>query len=491
MTIDTYREIVACLRNLIEGTRWEGNVYCVGGCCRDEILGTDIHDIDLAVSLPDGGIRFAEWLERKHLLLQKPVEYPKFGTAMVILKQFPDHDLELVQTRSEQYNDRNSRNPETAFGTVEEDCLRRDFTINSLYYDISRDEYIDLTRRGRKDIEDHVIRTPVDPDMTFDDDPVRILRCVRFAARFDWEIEPQTYEALKRNIARLSIVSPNRMRNEIERMLLGPRPVKALKMLREIGAIHYIMPELEPLFHLRQPGHPYWTVWDHTLKVVEMVEPVAELRFAALLHDVGKAVTVKKEPQYDQHETSGANLIRKFLYRLHCHTEFTKTVIYLVINHTAFRTCGDQGQFVQDKRLRKLQYLSHSRRRFSMLLQLVHVDNVAQHPPYCLPAQIPAVERHIEKMDREGTSMYHYHLPVSSEEIRSVKGPLTERQLRRTEDYLLRLVFENPSRSVENLLKHLREYNTGSLASAQSLNKRRRSKTRHKRKVKNPPAANE
>lgn len=485
MTVERYREIIRTLRDLIKNTPWEGNVYCVGGCCRDELTGTDIHDIDLAITVPDGGIKFAEWLQKKRLLGAPPVKYPKFGTAMVVLKKYPDLDLELVQTRSEKYTDHNSRNPETAYGTLEQDCLRRDFTINSLYYDISRDACIDITGRGRQDIADRIIRTPVDPDATFDDDPVRILRCVRFAARFGWEIDSPTFDALRRNVRRLSIVSANRMRNEVERMLVGPDPRGALEMLREIGAMEYVMPELIPLFTLRQPGTPPWTVWQHTLQTVEMIDPEPALRFAALFHDLGKAVTDTNNTKsgksilFDQHESSGAKLAKQILHRFHAPSQLSRDVVYFVVNHMACRSFGDQGQFIKDKKLRKLQYLSRSRHRFEKLLQLIHVDNLAQHYPYCMPAQVPAVQRHIERMDVDGTSMYHYSLPVTHEDIRRVKGQISDRQLRRCEDYLLRLAFENTRLTARELLKKLRQYDIRSLADKPS-NRRRKSSKKHK-----------
>ena len=123
-------------------------------------MGLPIKDVDLAVNMPDGGIAFAEWLRKKKLTIGNPVTFPKYGTARLRLKRFPDDELELVQTRSEKYTDRNSRDPSTAFGSIEEDCLRRDLTINSLYYDISRDRMLDLSGRGICDIENHIIETP-------------------------------------------------------------------------------------------------------------------------------------------------------------------------------------------------------------------------------------------------------------------------------------------------------------------------------------------
>lgn len=158
MTHELYIQICDYLQDIIEDTLFENHCFAVGGCVRDEILGHEIKDIDLCIDLPDGGIVFANWLYKEELLTHEPVVYPTYGTAMFQLAAFPDVELEVVQTRKEQYKDKNSRNPEVVFGSIEEDCKRRDLTINSLYYDISRNVYLDLTGYGYRDIKDKKIR---------------------------------------------------------------------------------------------------------------------------------------------------------------------------------------------------------------------------------------------------------------------------------------------------------------------------------------------
>ncbi|MDE6217369.1 MAG: hypothetical protein K2F64_00020 [Muribaculaceae bacterium] len=126
MTTELYIEIRQYLRELIRNTEWEGHLYAVGGCCRDELMGQPIKDVDMAVDLPCGGIRFAEWLHDNGYTSHRPVTYPNYGTAMIRLKAFPDDELELVQTRKEKYTDINGGNQETVFGYLEDDCMRRD-----------------------------------------------------------------------------------------------------------------------------------------------------------------------------------------------------------------------------------------------------------------------------------------------------------------------------------------------------------------------------
>ncbi|MDE6479860.1 MAG: hypothetical protein K2L45_06270 [Muribaculaceae bacterium] len=240
MTDNTYHKILEYFRQISEGTKWEGHLYAVGGCVRDEILGAPIHDVDIAVDLPNGGVNFAMWLLRHKYLVDMPVLFRKFGTAKLRLRKFPDEEIEVVQTRAEKYTDKTSRCPEVVSGNIEEDCFRRDFTVNTLYRNIKTGEILDMTGRGVHDIKEGIIRTPLDPYETFDDDPVRILRCLRFAARFGWKIDEATMEALKKSVERLAIVSRERWGGEFRKMLFGHNVKASLGRLVEIGGLQYM-----------------------------------------------------------------------------------------------------------------------------------------------------------------------------------------------------------------------------------------------------------
>ena len=240
MTDNTYHKILDYFRKISEGTKWDGHLYAVGGCVRDEMLGAPIHDVDIAVDLPNGGVNFALWLLRHKYLVEMPVLFRKFGTAKLRLRKFPDEEIEVVQTRAEKYTDKTSRCPEVVSGTIEEDCFRRDFTVNTLYRNIKTGEILDMTGRGLHDIKEGIIRTPLDPYETFDDDPVRILRCLRFAARFGWKIDEATMEALKESVERLSIVSRERWSAEFRKMLFGRNVKDSLGKLVDIDGLKYM-----------------------------------------------------------------------------------------------------------------------------------------------------------------------------------------------------------------------------------------------------------
>ena len=219
MKLERYIQIKDFLKGLIVGTEWEGHVFTVGGCVRNEIMGLEIKDIDMCVSLQGGGIRFAEWLRDNGYATKGVAVYPNYGTAMLHLNEFPEVELEFVQTRKEKYIDHSCRNPETAFGSIEDDCMRRDLTINALYANISTGEIVDITGKGVNDIKNHIIRTPNDSDIIYDDDPLRILRCIRFASRYGWDIETETYEGMVRNVSRLEIITKERVQDEFCKML--------------------------------------------------------------------------------------------------------------------------------------------------------------------------------------------------------------------------------------------------------------------------------
>ena len=244
MKISEFMQVMDYLRDIINGTEFEGHVFAVGGCVRDKNLGHDIKDIDLVVDLLNGGIVFAKHLQTRGYTEGTVVVYENYGTAMVRLKEFPGIELEFVQTRKEDYHDSKTRNPDTYFGTIEDDCQRRDFTINALYYNISEEKEEDFTGRGLADLERGVIDTCGDPDIIFSEDPLRILRAVRFSARLGYIMSERTKDGIRRNTARLEIISQERITDEFNKILSGPSPEGGMAMLGYYGLLPYVLPEL-------------------------------------------------------------------------------------------------------------------------------------------------------------------------------------------------------------------------------------------------------
>lgn len=323
MTLQTYNDILEYLKSLIRNTVWENHLYAVGGCVRDEFLGREINDVDLAVDLPDGGVKFATWLLKYRKTTGKPVFFRKFGTARIRLRRFPDQEIELVQTRAEKYSDHSSRCPEVVSGDIKDDCFRRDFTVNTLYRNISTGEVLDITGRAFQDMREGVLRTPLDPYETFDDDPVRILRCLRFAARFNWRVDPAVMEALRKSVGRLTIVSRERWNAEFTKMLLGRNVRKSLGVLNEIGGLRLMNQTMfEMSVKIPYPGCP--TLLESAVEAVASLDdegvddPV--MRFAAFFGNIGMlrtgVVDRNGELRYPRHEHTGALMAKRILRRM-------------------------------------------------------------------------------------------------------------------------------------------------------------------------------
>ena len=271
--------------------------YVIGGWVRDLFLQRKSKDIDIVVvghGVERPGIVLAEELKKKlskaHIAI-----YRNFGTAQLKHK---DIEIEFVGARRESY-DHNSRKPITEDGTLEEDQDRRDFTINAMALCLNRDRFATLIDpfNGLADLEDGIIATPLDPDITFSDDPLRMMRCIRFATQLNFEIEAETFEAIERNKERIKIISGERIADELNKIILSPIPSKGFIDLDRCGLLPIIFPEMVQLQGVEsRNGRAHKDNFYHTLEVLDNVaattDPAEEktlwLRWAAILHDIGK-----------------------------------------------------------------------------------------------------------------------------------------------------------------------------------------------------------
>ena len=457
-----YIDIRNRLRELIAGTEFDGKVFFVGGCCRDDIMGTEIKDIDISVALPDGGIRLAMWLHENGYTAAEVSAFPEFHTAKFRLVDFPDVELESVHTRKETYPDRNSRNPVTDYGTHEEDCFRRDFTVNALYQNISTGEIIDITGRGLDDIREKIICTPSDPMVKFDEDPLRILRCVRFAARFGWKIAPETFAAMRAMVPRMEILTPGRISEEFMKMLSDDRPAMAMELLKSTGAMHYVLPVFEQTYDMGQNKYHFGTVWEHTLAVLKEAAKHTDdvyVRLAALLHDIGK-VCVRTEGadgrvHFYAHESAGKVMVRDIMKALHLPNEEIPRVQFLVEHHMCAKNWGYECERMKDKSLRKLQYACRTWERFQDLMIIVYADNMSHAQEYCMPHQSQVMLERTRQMMEEGTAMFDFRPWLTGEEIMQIKGLGPGPQIKKCQDYLMALAFNDPKMPREQVVKHL------------------------------------
>ncbi len=267
----------------IIGTIFEHKTYIVGGYVRDQLMGKNSEDMDIVVELKNGGIKLANFLF-EHGISTSPVVFDKFGTSQIEIK---DHKIELVMTRKEFYRTKN-RKPIVQFADLKEDVYRRDFTINSLLKDIVSGEIIDLTQKGVSDINNKIIRTTHDSDSIFKDDPLRMLRAIRFSIQLAFEIEKETYVSIQKNAEELEHISQERKRDELIKILINDKPETGIKLLIESDLMEYIIPELSKLCQDRSSDGLL-----HTFKMLSNVNDDIILRLASLLVDIKKPVKIE------------------------------------------------------------------------------------------------------------------------------------------------------------------------------------------------------
>ncbi|MBR2931809.1 MAG: HD domain-containing protein [Rikenellaceae bacterium] len=309
--------------------------FVIGGFVRDYYLRRPSNDIDVVVI--GSGIEVAEALGRE--LHTKVSVFKTFGTAML---RCDGWEIEFVGARKESYS-RDSRKPVVEAGTIEDDQRRRDFTINALAWSLNDATFGELVDPfdGMGDMERLIIRTPCDPDVTFDDDPLRMLRAVRFASQLGFDIYPDTFDAIQRNAHRIEIVSKERIITEINKIVLSPRPSIGFELLEMTGLLKLVFPELDALKGVERRGsHAHKDNFRHTLQVLDNVAQRSDdlwLRWAALLHDIAKPATKAYDPKigwtFHGHEVLGSKMVpsifRAMKLPLNDRMKFVQKMIFL------------------------------------------------------------------------------------------------------------------------------------------------------------------
>ena len=297
--------------------------YVVGGYVRDLFLERPSNDIDVVVV--GSGIEVASALKKKLGKKAHLSVFRNFGTAQV---KYKDTEVEFVGARKESYN-RDSRKPIVEDGTLEDDQNRRDFTINAMAVCLNKDRFGELVDPfdGVYDLEDGIIATPLDPDITFSDDPLRMMRCVRFATQLNFQIEDETYAALSRNAERLKIISGERICDEMNKIMLSKHPSSGFYYLKDTGLLDLILPELVAMDKVEtRNGKAHKNNYDHTMEVLENVCKHSDnlwLRWAALFHDIGKPRSKRWDNNigwtFYSHNIIGAKMIPSIhiLYIIH------------------------------------------------------------------------------------------------------------------------------------------------------------------------------
>lgn len=303
-------------------------IYLVGGAVRDGILGIETKDFDFTTN--------ASSEDSIKMLNKNDYKTTEIGRAFgTIETTVGDYSIHITTYREDKYN-KDSRKPEIkTSGELETDLSRRDFTVNAIAYDINNSEIID-PHGGLKDLSEGLIRTPDTADISFSDDPLRMLRACRFVSTHGFTPNNELFKAISKNVERIEIVSTERIRDEFTKLLTGKEPSLGLKAFVESGLSELIMPELNELKIEVDPKHHHKDVYEHTMVVLDRVSPTLVSRMSALLHDIGKPKTKGIENgkvHFRHHEVVGAKMSKKILKRLKYDNETIKKVSLLVENH--------------------------------------------------------------------------------------------------------------------------------------------------------------
>ncbi len=399
-------------------------VFVIGGFVRDSLLKRPCKDIDIVVK--GSGIRLAQQVAEAIDTGSHVTIYRNFGTAML---RFNDWNIEFVGARKESYR-ADSRKPAVEEGTLEDDQNRRDFTINAMAISLHKHNYGELIDPfgGLGDLKKRVIRTPLDPDITFSDDPLRMMRAIRFATQLNFSIIPETYEAIYRNRERIGIISKERITDELNKIIMSPVPSTGFIHMDKTGLLGLIFPQfsaLKGIEVINNIGHK--DNFFHTLKVVDKIAMNSDnlwLRWAALLHDIGKPETKKFTPEsgwsFHGHETRGSHMVAEIfkMFRLPLN-EKMKYVQNLVFLH--LRPIALAEDVVTDSAVRRL--LFEARDSIDDLMLLCEADITSKN--------IQKVERFLKNFEivrtklketEEKDRLRNWQPPISGEMIMETFG---------------------------------------------------------------------
>ena len=292
------------------------NAFLVGGCVRDLMLNPLAESIDVDIMVEGDGIDFAEKLAKK-INVPKIVPFKKFATAKI---PYNEYEIEVASARLERY-DESSRSPsEVVMSNIEDDLLRRDFTVNAMAVSLNKENFGEFFDpfNGMEDLSNNILRTPLDSDVTFSDDPLRMMRAAYFASKLSLDIDPSCLESIKNNAERITIVSQERKTNELLKILGTKKPSIGLNILQQSGLMNFVFPEIAVMYGLDQSNeYHHKDIFYHTLEVVDNAAQLSDkldLRLAALVHDIAKPKTrrLSKSKGYTfyGHDDVGARMLK-------------------------------------------------------------------------------------------------------------------------------------------------------------------------------------
>lgn len=397
--------------------------YVVGGYVRDLFLRRHSKDIDFVTV--GSGIDLAREVALRLGRKAKCNYFPNFGTAQVVA---PGVELEFVGARKESYR-RESRKPIVEDGTLDDDISRRDFTINAMAICVNPDRFGELVDRfgGVADLDAGIIKTPLDPDITFSDDPLRMLRAVRFATQLGFVIEPVTLEAIKRNAGRVDILSKERIETELTKIMMSPKPSIGWKLLYDTGLLKLILPEVAALAGVDMvKGRGHKDNFIHTMQVLDKVAEASDnvwLRWAALFHDIAKPVTKRWDDRlgwtFHNHNFIGAKMLPRIFKSvklpLNDHLRYVQKIVELHMRPIAL------VEEVTDSAIRRLIFDAGD--DIDDLMTLCRADITSKNPEK-VRSHLANYEKVVEKMNEINAkdNLRNWQPPVDGNEIKQLFG---------------------------------------------------------------------
>jgi poly(A) polymerase/tRNA nucleotidyltransferase (CCA-adding enzyme) len=433
---------------IIEKLRKNGfESYIVGGCVRDLLLGKEPEDWDVVTNA-------------------KPTEIQKIfpksfyeNNFLTVTVQIESNDLRLKEIEITTYRSEakytNKRHPdEIGFAkTIEEDLSRRDFTINTLALEIQDTKYkiMDIYN-GQKDLGTKIIRAVGDPNERFNEDALRMMRAVRLATILNFEIESKTAKAISKNVSLLKIISQERIRDELLRIIMNKRAAQGIELLRTLNLLKYIIPEIEEGYGVEQNKHHIYNVYEHNLRTLDYAAKAnfsKYVRLAALFHDIGKSRTKQgtgKESTFYNHEVVGAKMTREILYRLKFPKKEIEKITKLVRYHLFYYNVGEVSDSSVRRLVRQVGY-----ENMEELLQLRMADRIGSGVPKAEPYKLRHLKYIIEKVSRDPISVKM--LKVSGNDVMTIlkikPGPKVGQIL----DILFGYVLNDPNKNKKDFLK--------------------------------------